>query len=56
MTPGTHIVNYKSDVDSISIKHEAHSRKGFALGAVSAAEWIQNKEGVFSMRNVLFSS
>lgn len=56
MTPGTHIVNYKSDVDSISIKHEAHSRKGFALGAVIAAEWIQNKEGVFSMRNVLFSS
>jgi len=56
MTPGTHIINYKSEVDTISIKHEAHSRKGFALGAVIAAEWIQNKKGVFSMRDVLFSS
>ena len=56
MIPGTHIVNYKSDVDSISIKHEAYSRKGFALGAVIAAEWIQNKKGVFSMRDVLFNS
>ncbi len=55
-TPGTHIINYKSEVDTISIKHEAHSRKGFALGAVIAAEWIQNKKGVFSMRDVLFSS
>ena len=56
MTPGTHIINYKSEVDTISIKHEAHSRKGFALGAVIAAEWIQNKKGVFSMRDVLFQS
>jgi len=56
MTPGTHIINYKSEVDTISIKHEAHSRKGFALGAIIAAEWIQNKKGVFSMRDVLFSS
>ena len=56
MTPGTHIINYKSEVDTISIKHEAHSRKGFALGAVIAAEWIQNKKGVFSMRDVLFHS
>jgi 4-hydroxy-tetrahydrodipicolinate reductase len=56
MTPGTHIINYKSEVDTISIKHEAHSRKGFALGAVIAAEWIQNKKGVFSMRDVLFRS
>jgi 4-hydroxy-tetrahydrodipicolinate reductase len=44
---------YKSDVDSITIGHEAHSRKGFALGAVIAAEWIQGKTGVFSMKDVL---
>lgn len=54
--PGTHIINYESEIDTISIKHEAHSREGFALGAVIAAEWIQNKKGVFSMKDVLFSS
>ena len=54
--PGTHIVNYESDIDTITIKHEAHSREGFAFGAVIAAEWIQNKKGVFSMHDVLFSS
>ena len=53
---GTHSVNYKSEIDSISITHEAHSRDGFALGAVIAAEWIINKKGVFSMHDVLFSS
>jgi len=53
--PGTHTVTYESEIDSISIKHEAHSRKGFALGAVIAAEWILNKKGVFTMRDVLFS-
>tara|TARA_Y100000385_G_scaffold54905_1_gene52435 strand:+ start:1574 stop:2293 length:720 start_codon:yes stop_codon:yes gene_type:complete len=53
---GTHSVNYKSETDSISIKHEAHSRDGFALGAVIAAEWIISKKGVFSMHDVLFSS
>lgn len=51
--PGTHTVWYQSDVDSIEIKHTAHSRKGFALGAVVAAEWLQNKRGVFTMRDVL---
>ena len=53
---GTHSVNYKSEIDSISIIHEAHSRDGFALGAVIAAEWIISKKGVFSMHDVLFSS
>ena len=53
---GTHSVNYKSEIDSISIIHEAHSRDGFALGAVIAAEWIINKKGVYSMHDVLFSS
>jgi len=51
--PGTHIVEYKSAVDSINIKHEAFNRKGFALGAVLAAEWIVGKQGVFSMKDVL---
>ncbi len=51
--PGTHNILYKSDVDSITIGHEAQSRKGFALGAVIAAEWIQGKTGVFSMKDVL---
>ena len=51
--PGTHTVAYNSDVDSIEIKHTAHNREGFALGAVTAAEWIIGKTGVFSMRDVL---
>ena len=51
--PGTHIVSYKSDVDSIQISHEAHGRQGFALGAVIAAEWIQRKKGIFHMKDVL---
>ena len=51
--PGTHIVAYKSDVDDIEIKHTAHSRNGFALGAVIAAEWLKGREGVFSMKDVL---
>ncbi|TVZ55713.1 dihydrodipicolinate reductase [Lutibacter sp. Hel_I_33_5] len=51
--PGTHTVSYVSEVDTIDIKHTAHNRQGFALGAVIAAEWILGKEGVFSMRDVL---
>ena len=51
--PGTHTVWYDSEVDAIEIKHTAHSRKGFALGAVVAAEWIVGKKGVFSMKDVL---
>lgn len=51
--PGTHTVTYESTVDSIEIKHTAHNREGFALGAVIAAEWIIGKTGVFSMRDVL---
>ena len=50
---GTHIINYESQVDTISISHEAHSRHGFALGAIIAAEWIQGKTGVFTMKDVL---
>lgn len=51
--PGTHTVTYKSTIDTITISHEAHSREGFALGAVVAAEWLVGKKGVFSMRDVL---
>ena len=51
--PGTHSVTYKSVVDTIEIKHEAHNREGFALGAVIAAEWILGKRGVYSMKDVL---
>lgn len=51
--PGTHEITYTSAIDTISIKHEAHNRQGFALGAVVAAEWIQEKTGVFSMKDVL---
>ena len=51
--PGTHMVIYDSEIDSIEIKHTAHNREGFALGAVIAAEWIIGKKGVFSMKDVL---
>ncbi|MGZ5189843.1 MAG: 4-hydroxy-tetrahydrodipicolinate reductase [Flavisolibacter sp.] len=51
--PGTHEVKYSSDIDDIQIIHTAHNRKGFALGAVLAAEYIWNKKGVFTMQNVL---
>jgi 4-hydroxy-tetrahydrodipicolinate reductase len=51
--PGTHIVKYSSTVDDIEIIHTAHSRKGFALGAVMAAEFIKGKKGLFSMKDVL---
>lgn len=51
--PGIHVVKYESKIEDIKIKHKAHSREGFALGAVIASEWIQNKKGIFSMREVL---
>jgi 4-hydroxy-tetrahydrodipicolinate reductase len=51
--PGTHVVRYDSEVDAIEIKHTAHSRKGFALGAVVASEWLFGKNGVFGMDDLL---
>jgi 4-hydroxy-tetrahydrodipicolinate reductase len=51
--PGTHTVFYNSSVDSIEIRHTAHNREGFALGALLAAEWILDKNGVFTMKDVL---
>ena len=53
--PGTHTISYNSTVDSIKIEHIAHSRDGFALGAIIAAEWLQHKNGVYSMKDVLFN-
>ncbi|CAN5135456.1 4-hydroxy-tetrahydrodipicolinate reductase [soil metagenome] len=50
--PGTHTVIYDSEVDSIEFKHTAHSRNGFALGAVLAAEWIQDKKGFYSVEEM----
>ena len=51
--PGTHSIKYKSPIDDITIEHKAHNRKGFALGAVIAAEWIVGKKGIFKMDDVL---
>ncbi len=51
--PGTHLIKYHSDIDDIEIIHTAHSRKGFATGAVRAAEYIFNKKGIFSMKEVI---
>lgn len=51
--PGTHSVKYESSIDAIEIKHTAHNRSGFALGAVVAAEWLQSRKGVFNMKDVL---
>lgn len=53
--PGTHTISYNSEVDTIKIEHVAHSRDGFALGAIIAAEWLQKKKGVYSMKDVLFN-
>ncbi|HIB46799.1 MAG TPA: 4-hydroxy-tetrahydrodipicolinate reductase [Flavobacteriaceae bacterium] len=50
---GTHRVDYESNIDTISIKHEAHTREGFAKGAILAAEWLVGKTGVYSMKDVL---
>ncbi len=51
--PGTHNVSYTSAIDDIEIIHTAHSRKGFAAGALAAAEFIVSKKGIFSMSDVL---
>ncbi|MFT4666308.1 MAG: 4-hydroxy-tetrahydrodipicolinate reductase [Polaribacter sp.] len=51
--PGTHAISWDSEVDSIEIKHTAHSRKGFVVGALLAAEWMIGKEGCFGMEDVL---
>ena len=51
--PGTHVVNYSSDIDEIELRHVAKSRRGFAVGAVMAAEWLDGKKGFFEMSDML---
>jgi 4-hydroxy-tetrahydrodipicolinate reductase len=51
--PGTHTVKYTSNIDNISISHQAHNRMGFAVGAVIAAEWLLGKRGIYQMKDVL---
>jgi 4-hydroxy-tetrahydrodipicolinate reductase len=51
--PGTHLIRYASPIDDIEIKHTAHTREGFAIGAVMVAEWIRGKKGVLNMDDFL---
>ena len=51
--PGTHTITYKSDIDEITITHQAYNRMGFATGALKAAEWIKDKIGVYTMDDML---
>ncbi len=51
--PGTHTVRYTSEIDTVELKHEAHNRKGFAAGAIRAAEFLNGKSGVYTMKDVL---
>ena len=51
--PGTHLISYTSEIDTLTIEHQAHNRKGFALGAVIAAEFIHKKQGVYTMSDIL---
>lgn len=51
--PGTHVVKYTSEIDDIELKHTAHSREGFALGAVMVAEWLPGRKGSLSMDDFL---
>lgn len=51
--PGTHIIDYRSEIDTIEISHTAHNRQGFAGGAVLAAEWLKDKKGIFGMEDLL---
>lgn len=50
---GDHSVFYRSDIDTITLTHQAHSREGFALGAIKAAQWLQNRHGSFGMKDML---
>lgn len=51
--PGTHIIKYQSAIDDIEIMHMAHNRKGFALGAVVAAEFLKDKKGLYTMSDII---
>lgn len=51
--PGTHTVTWQSEIDTIQISHVAHSREGFATGAIAAAKWLVGKQGCFGMNDML---
>ncbi|MBI5916424.1 MAG: 4-hydroxy-tetrahydrodipicolinate reductase [Bacteroidetes bacterium] len=51
--PGTHVVTWTSGIDTIEISHTAHSREGFAAGAIAAAEWLAGRQGYFEMKDML---
>ena len=51
--PGTHVVGFDSEADTIELKHTARSRAGFALGAVMAAEWLKGRKGFFTMNDFI---
>ncbi len=51
--PGTHIIKYQSPIDDIEIMHKAHNRKGFATGAIIAAEFLKNKKGIYNMSDII---
>ena len=53
VVPGTHTITWDSEIDTITLKHEAKNRKGLALGAVVAAEFIKSREGIFTMNDVM---
>lgn len=53
--PGTHIVKYESDIDSIQIIHTAKNRRGFAMGAIMAAEFLKDKKGYYEMKDLISS-
>jgi 4-hydroxy-tetrahydrodipicolinate reductase len=54
--PGTHEIGFDSAADTITLRHSARSREGFARGALKAAQWIVGKKGVFEFQDVLFSA
>jgi 4-hydroxy-tetrahydrodipicolinate reductase len=55
-TPGTHEIGFDSGADTITLRHTARSREGFALGAIKAAEWVAGKQGVYEFGDILFAS
>jgi 4-hydroxy-tetrahydrodipicolinate reductase len=51
--PGTHVISFDSEVDTIELKHTVRSRKGLAIGAIKAAEWIKDKKGFYSIEDMM---
>jgi 4-hydroxy-tetrahydrodipicolinate reductase len=54
--PGTHEIGFDSQADTITLRHAARSREGFALGALKAAQWVHDRKGVFTFDDVLFGN